>query len=100
MIVFFVQFAGERHADPDRQTMAEGAGGHVDSRGFIHIRVPLKDAAHPTQRRQMLLIEIATFGQGGIPDRAGMTFGKDEAVPIRPFRIFRIDAHQSESKAP
>ena len=52
MVVFLAQLAGERHAQPGRNTLAERPSGHVHPGGLVHVRVALQDAAQLAQGRR------------------------------------------------
>ena len=43
-------------------------------------------------------VEIPAFGKGRIPYGAGVAFGEDETVAVRPAGVLRVDAHDSEIK--
>ena len=44
----------------------------------------------------MGLAKEAALGQGGIPNRAGVTLGENEAIPVRPGGVLGVDLHQAE----
>ena len=87
---------GERHAHGSRDALAQGAGGHVDARGIVHVGVALKVAADMAQGLEVLLGEEATLGEGRIQRGSAVALGEHEAVAVGATRVCRIDVHLLE----
>ena len=85
---------------PDREDTPSPSepGGSLQSGNEAHIRVALVNRAQLAQRIQLILGGVARLGHDAVEHRRGMTFGEDEAVAIRPFRIGRIVTHHVEVK--
>ena len=85
--------AAEGHTDADRQALPEGAGGHIHPgqtarRPVIfgalqRLRMTFEAAAELAQRHQLVVGNDARCLVHRIEQRAGMSFGKNQAVVIR-----------------
>ena len=92
-VVFFVQLSGQSHAYGGRDTLSQGAGGHIDALHMHHVRVAGVVVLDGTELVQILLREIAPQRQHGIQGRGAVSFGQHEPIPIRIVGCAWIDAH-------
>ncbi|GAF26010.1 streptogramin lyase [Moorella thermoacetica Y72] len=93
-----VQAPGQGHTVGHRQTVAQGTGGNLHPRQGFAVRVPLQGAAQPPQGIQLIHGKEAPFRQGGVKNRGRVALGKNEAVPLRPVRPLRVQAHDLKIK--
>ena len=92
-VILAVALACQRHADAAGKPLPERAGRNIDAGALFHIGMPLKDRAFLTQGMKLLLRKISEQPERRILNRAGMAFGEDVAVTVRPLGILRINIH-------
>ena len=73
--------ARDRHADRDRQALAERAGGHVDPRDDRH-RVALELRAEPAERQQVLVRDRPGRLEHRVVQRRRVALGEDQVVVV------------------
>src|ERR1017187_4321071 len=93
-----VQSCPEAHPQRHRKTFAQRSGGGLQRRYEPHVRVALVDRAEVAQRVQPIerRIGVPRLRHGGIEHRRRVPFGEDEAVPVRPLGVLRLDPHSVE----
>ena len=74
--------------------LTEAAGGHIDPRSFVPVRMAGETAAALVQLPKHTLREKALHGQGGVNGGARMAFGDHQLVPIGPVGTFGVIAHE------
>jgi hypothetical protein len=93
-----VEFRADRHAEADRQPLAERAGGALESGDKPFVRMALVDRAQLAQSVQLIRRRVPTLRQHRVEHRRGVALGKQEAVAFRPIRFRRVVAHRVEEK--
>jgi hypothetical protein len=83
--------AGERHAHPERQPLAERAGGDVDPRDQRG-RVAFEHAAERPVREQLLVRDRPGCLEHRVEQRRRVPLGKDEAVVGGEIRLVEVVA--------
>ena len=78
--------AGERDTDPDRQALAERAGGDVGPRQDGR-RVAFQPAAAPAVGHQLLLVDRADGLEDRVVQRRGVALGEDQVIVVRVLRV-------------
>ena len=93
-----VQPRRQRHAEAERQALAQRTGGGFQAGDEAHVGMALEDAAELAQRVQLVLrrIGVAALRHHAVEHRRRMALGEDEAVAVRPLRVRRIDPHVIE----
>ena len=82
--------ARERHADRDRQALAERAGGHVDPRDDRD-RVALELGAERAERQQLLVGDRAGRLEHRVVQRRRVALGEDQVVVVRVLRVLVVE---------
>ena len=95
-VVLVPVLGGERHAHGSADALAERAGGHVDARGVVHVRVALQAAADVAQRLELLNGEEPAARENGVERGGRVALGEDEAVAVGLVGIGRVDVHVLE----
>src|ERR1035438_8156068 len=93
-----VQARRDAHPQRHRKTFAQRSGGSLQRRYEPHVRVALVYRAQLAQRVQSIerRIGVPRLRHDGIKHRRRVPFGENEAVPVRPLRVLRIDPHSVE----
>ena len=86
--------AGERHADADRETLAERAGGDVDP-GEHRCRVALEPRAELPVGEELLLRDDAGGAEEAVDERRRVPFREDEPVVGGAARLVEVVAEVS-----
>ena len=86
----------QRHACGAGDTLAQGAGGHIDAGNGVHVGIALEIGVDVAQGGQVFHGEEATQGQCRIQAGSGVALGKNEAVTVFPLGIGRIHVHLLE----
>ena len=86
---------GRSHGE--RQAQPQGAAAILDPRR-PGVDMRLEPRSRMAVRREFLPGEMASYGQGGVDDFAGVPFGDDQPVPLRPLGIFRVMTHPVEEQ--
>ena len=94
-IGFLVEPEGERHADTDRQALAERSGDGFDA-GNTEVRMPLQQPVQFLDAPQFFAREITAFAERGVLDERCVTLGQQQAVTIGGMRIAGIRIHHVE----
>src|SRR5262249_3280627 len=89
----------DRHADRDRQSVAEAAGGDLDARHF-GIGVAAEDAVEAAELAELLLRKEALLLEQHIQGDAAVPLAQDEAVATGPFRVLRVVAQHAVEQHP
>ena len=74
-VILFILLGCDSHSYAAGKALSQGSGGDVDSRTFLHIRMPLEDGTFLAKRIQHGLIKESQRGKRCILDRAYMPFG-------------------------
>src|SRR5882724_3175003 len=82
---------GERHAEPDRQPVAERARAEVDAGDLLHVRMVAERTAEPRVAVEQFRIEIAEVGENWVEADGRMALAQDEAIAVRPFRLGGVE---------
>ena len=90
-VVALLHPAGKRHADRDREAVAERAGAEVDALDLLHVGMVAERAAQARVVVEQRRLEEAEVGQHRIEADRGVALAQDEAVAIGPVRARRID---------
>ena len=90
VIALLVDPGGQRVADADRESLAERAGGGLDSGQPLHVGVPLERAAQLAQSHDLVVREVAGLGERRIEDRRRVPLGEDEAVAVGPVGVLGV----------
>ena len=85
--------SGKRHSNRSGNALAERSGGHVNTRGVVHIGVTLQTAADMTERLEFFLAKEPALGKHGVEGGGAVTLGKHEAIAIGAAWIRWIDIH-------
>src|SRR5215204_2239012 len=83
--------AGEGHADPYGQSLAQRPRGHVYP-GDLGRRVSLQAAAELAERHELLVRDRARRFIDGVEQRGGVAFGEDEVVVVGVFGVVEVVA--------
>ena len=84
-----------RHADRVADALPERAGGGLDRRGVVHLRVAGGLAAEGPQRLQVVQLQAEPAEvQLDVQRQAGVAAGEDETVPRHPAQVARVVAHR------
>jgi len=94
--VFAQELGALGHAGGGGQTLAQGAGGHIHAGDGVHVGVALQGGVDVAQGGQRIHGEIAPVGQRGIQAGGGVALGENEAVPLLPAGVLRVDPHLFE----
>ena len=82
----------ERHAEPDREPLAERAGGDVDPRQLGHRRrVTLDRGTEAAQREQLVVGDRADRLERGVERRRRVSLRHDESIVRRRPRILDVE---------
>ena len=95
MVVSTVQPGCQRMAEAGREPLPEAPGRSFHARQPPHVRVPLERAPDSPQRPQEILREVPSLGEYSVENRCGVSFRQNEAVTIRPRRLYRIVAENA-----
>jgi hypothetical protein len=90
LVRFLVEPRGQRHAHGDAQALAQRTGGDLDSGQLQPMRMPLKARVQLAQRHHIVDLAEAGEAQADIERRRLVPSRPDNAVAIRPERIFGI----------
>src|ERR1700742_3261599 len=82
-----------RHPDPDREAVAERAGGAVDAGDAAHVGVVAERAAEPRVGVEPVGREVAAFGEQGVEADGDVTLGEDQPVALGPLWILGDPHH-------
>jgi hypothetical protein len=80
------QLEAERHAERDREALAERAGGRLDAGQRHAVRVALERAAELAQRDELALREVAGARHHRVEGGHRVALGEHDAVAIGPVR--------------
>ena len=88
-------FSGERVADGIADALAERAGGGLDARGFMKLRVAGSDRVELAEIFHIVLgNRVAGKVQPAVEEHRAVAGGEDETVAVQPFRRVRAVAHR------
>ena len=79
----------ERHADADRQALAERAGGDIDPRQDRR-RVTLEPAAAAAVGEELLFVDRADREQDRVVQRRRVALGEDQVIVVRRARVVDV----------
>ena len=87
---------GDAHAHPVGHPLAEGAGGHLDAGGVVVLGVA-RGAAAPLAEAAEVVEGQAVAGEveHGVEEDRRVPVGQDETVPVGPFGVGRVVAHDA-----
>src|SRR5579871_5304 len=94
-----IELCAERHSDTDRQSFAERTRGRLKRRNEPHVRMALINGSEFAQRVELVFRRVSAFGHCRVKHGAGVAFGQDEVIAIRPFRIRRVVPHHVEKES-
>ena len=63
----------KRHTNSGRNTLAQGAGAHVNARSIVHVWVTLKARVERAESLKLLLGEETTLSQNAVKCRSNVT---------------------------
>ena len=87
-------FAGERVADGIADALAERAGGRLDARRFMELRVPRRDRVQRAEFFHLVTGNRVTGEmQPAVEEHRAVAGGENEAVAVEPLRGIRVVAH-------
>ena len=92
-VILLVNLCAERHTASGGNALTQGAGGHIYTGGLFHVGMTLQMGIGLAEGFQILNGEIALFGQSGVQNGGGVTFGEHHAVAVGIFGVFRIYLH-------
>ena len=82
-----------RHPDPDREAVAEAAGGEVDAGDAAHVGVVAERAAEPRVGVEPVGGEVAAFGEQRVEADRDVALGEDQPVALGPLRVLGDPHH-------
>ncbi len=88
-VILLVVLCRQCHAACRRNTLSQGAAGHIDA-GNVDAGMTLKHCSDVPQGSQFRLREEATLCQGRIQSRCRMPLGQHKAVTLRHVRMLWI----------
>src|SRR5262249_51719147 len=83
----------QRHAEPDRQAVAQGAGAGLDARRD-GLGMAAQNGVEAAEAVELLEREEAAVGEHGIEREAAMALAQDEAIALAPARFGRPIAQE------
>jgi hypothetical protein len=89
-VLFVIEFAGQRHADGDAETLSERTAGHLDARQFQPMRMSLERRVEFAQSDHVFDRKISRKGQAEIECRRFVPTRPDDSVTLLPFGIIGI----------
>ena len=97
-VILPVHLPRQRHPYSGRDALPQGPGGHIHAGHMDHIGMAGIMAFHRAEKFQLLHGKISLQCQRGIEGGGGVPLGKNQPVPVRGLRGFRVHLHGVEVK--